>query len=88
MKRFPQETFNFVENYVFNFLDSLRKSNDMEERYRPVSISVKTASTKKLRALSNNMTRRLLEKAKGIEEIGQDSELIRDVLNEVLQDSD
>jgi hypothetical protein len=88
VKRFPQETFNFVENYVFNFLDSLRKSNDMEERYRPVSISVKTASTKKLRALSNNMTRRLLEKAKGIEEIGQDSELIRDVLNEVLQDSD
>ena len=52
---------------VFQFLDALRKSRELEEKYLPLSPSIKAATSKSLRRLSEEVSKSILNSGKPLE---------------------
>ncbi len=59
-----------VSGMVFQFLDSLRKSRDLEERHALLSRTAKGATTRELHRLSASTAKYILNSGLDLESIG------------------
>lgn len=82
MTSFSRFTYSFVQSYVYNFLDSIRRSREMENRYLPMSRKVKAASTTELKRIADRTTECILASIDSIDDLenSPDHEIIRQAL--------
>jgi len=90
MKVYPETTIKYVKNCIYNFLISLPKSKELENRYQPLLPIIKRKSTQQLKKIAEKTTENLLLKIKNINELGhlEDSDLLREVLMEAIPNND
>lgn len=90
MPQYPPEVTAYVEEIVYTVLDSLRKSQQVENRYHALTRQAKGATTVQLRELSKKVGAHILANVKDIEELGDlDSDaLVHEALMRALPSND
>ena len=78
----------YVEELVFQYLSSLRTSEQMEDRYQVLSRKTKGATTKQLKELASRAATYLVSNVNSMSELAalDDDSLVREALLRALTD--
>lgn len=85
---YPPEVRQFVEEMIFDYLDSVRKSQQVEDQYQALPRSIKQGTTKQIREMARRAAGYVLTNVDSIEALGTiDSDsVVRNALVRALSD--